>query len=324
MSNLIPQSPAAEARGKIGDLVICHSDFIRVSSFGFRHLIPMTPPRDSAVASKLDINSLDILSSFVIRISSFSRHLPNNFIIWIVNKKYTIKVPIGCVVVVILAFSALSCGRGSDKETGGLIVPDHIGKARALYHQGAYTGAIEMYHKALELEPDNADAYLQLGIIYDDNLKDKEQAVYYYRKFLEYESDSEKSERVRGWIKKSESSIEGGAGDEADASLPEKTIATPPVPVPVISPPATDQAVGPSPGAGITPPVVSTESAPQTIYTVKKGDTLAGIAQKFYGDRTAWKRIYQANRDQLPNPNALKVGQALKIPTGRDRAVIEL
>lgn len=237
------------------------------------------------------------------------------------KKKYTIKVPIWSVVFVILAFSGLSCGRVSDKETGGLIVPDHIGKARALYNQGAYPAAIEMYHKALELEPDNADAYLQLGIIYDDNLKDKEQAVYYYKKFLEYESDSEKSERVRGWIKKSERSIEEGTGDKADASLPEKTMATPPVPepepVPVLSPPATDQSVAP-------PPAVSMESSPHTIYTVKKGDTLAGIAQKFYGDRTAWKRIYQANRDQLPNPNALKVGQTLKIPTSRDRAVIEL
>ena len=56
------------------------------------------------------------------------------------------------------------------------------------------------------------------------------------------------------------------------------------------------------------------EDFPHTLYTVKKGDTLSRIARKVYGNRTDWKPIYQANRDTLKSPHALKVGQVLKIP----------
>lgn len=51
-----------------------------------------------------------------------------------------------------------------------------------------------------------------------------------------------------------------------------------------------------------------------TEYTVQKGDTLWKIAGKVYGDSTKWARIYDANRDQLKNPNDLKVGRVLQIP----------
>ncbi len=51
-----------------------------------------------------------------------------------------------------------------------------------------------------------------------------------------------------------------------------------------------------------------------TIYTVKKNDTLCGIADKIYGDKLCWKKIYKANRDIIPNPNDLVPGMKLRIP----------
>jgi nucleoid-associated protein YgaU len=50
------------------------------------------------------------------------------------------------------------------------------------------------------------------------------------------------------------------------------------------------------------------------IYTVVAGDSLEGIAQRVYGDGSAWERIYAANRDQLTEPDKLAPGQVLKIP----------
>lgn len=51
-----------------------------------------------------------------------------------------------------------------------------------------------------------------------------------------------------------------------------------------------------------------------TNYTVKKGDTLSGIAAK-YG--TTWQAIYDANRATIgSNPNVIKPGQVLKINGG--------
>jgi nucleoid-associated protein YgaU len=51
-----------------------------------------------------------------------------------------------------------------------------------------------------------------------------------------------------------------------------------------------------------------------TIYAVMAGDNLAKIATRFYGNANAWKTIFDANRDQLPDPDRIKTGQMLKIP----------
>ena len=50
------------------------------------------------------------------------------------------------------------------------------------------------------------------------------------------------------------------------------------------------------------------------VYQVQRGDTLYGIAQKFYGDPQQWKKIMRYNKDELKNSSALKVGQRLYIP----------
>jgi len=49
-------------------------------------------------------------------------------------------------------------------------------------------------------------------------------------------------------------------------------------------------------------------------YTVKAGDTLSKIAQQSLGDGNAYMRIFEANRDQLSDPDKIKPGQVLKIP----------
>jgi len=49
-------------------------------------------------------------------------------------------------------------------------------------------------------------------------------------------------------------------------------------------------------------------------YVVREGDTLGQIAEKLLGDHTASLDIFNANRDQLTDPNVLRPGQVLKIP----------
>ncbi|MBX3700465.1 MAG: LysM peptidoglycan-binding domain-containing protein [Dokdonella sp.] len=49
-------------------------------------------------------------------------------------------------------------------------------------------------------------------------------------------------------------------------------------------------------------------------YTVVKGDTLSKIAKHFYGNANRWREIFEANRDQLSNPDLIKPGQVLAIP----------
>lgn len=62
----------------------------------------------------------------------------------------------------------------------------------------------------------------------------------------------------------------------------------------------------PKPAAGDAPPTRT--------YTVLAGDNLSKIAKQFYGDANQWKRIFEANRDIIKNPDLIKPGQILKIP----------
>ena len=49
-------------------------------------------------------------------------------------------------------------------------------------------------------------------------------------------------------------------------------------------------------------------------YTVVSGDNLSKIARQFYGHANDWHLIFDANRDQLSNPDLSRPGQVLKIP----------
>ena len=49
-------------------------------------------------------------------------------------------------------------------------------------------------------------------------------------------------------------------------------------------------------------------------YTVKAGDTLSAIAKAHLGDASAYMKIFEANKDQLSDPNKIKPGQVLRIP----------
>lgn len=58
----------------------------------------------------------------------------------------------------------------------------------------------------------------------------------------------------------------------------------------------------------------SSGSTGEQSYTVEKGDTLSAIAKQFYGKAGAWRDIFEANRDQIDDPDRIFPGQVLKIP----------
>lgn len=49
-------------------------------------------------------------------------------------------------------------------------------------------------------------------------------------------------------------------------------------------------------------------------YTVRPGDTLSGIAQRFYGNGNLWPRIFEANRNRINDPDLIFAGQVLRVP----------
>jgi LysM repeat protein len=52
----------------------------------------------------------------------------------------------------------------------------------------------------------------------------------------------------------------------------------------------------------------------QRRYTVKPGDTLSKISREFYGDPNQYRKIFNANRGVLSDPDTIRAGQELVIP----------
>jgi nucleoid-associated protein YgaU len=66
--------------------------------------------------------------------------------------------------------------------------------------------------------------------------------------------------------------------------------------------------------ASLPAPAAPPAAAQPRVYEVVSGDTLSKIAKHFYGDAAKYPKIFEANRDQLKDPNVIKPGQKLKIP----------
>jgi nucleoid-associated protein YgaU len=145
---------------------------------------------------------------------------------------YTLYILATCTIATALVIPG--CGsREPGKEKGSAGAVQHYRLGAEKYRRGDFIAAVNIYEKALQLDPDLAEAHLDLGIICDDYLRDKARAVSHYREYLRLEPKSEKAEMVGRWIARAEE--EGarpaaGAGEPgtpvpAAASAPEETAA---------------------------------------------------------------------------------------------------
>lgn len=72
-------------------------------------------------------------------------------------------------------------------------------------------------------------------------------------------------------------------------------------------------------GAAVVAPHVADAAAESAgvqdaVHQVMPGDDLHLIAGYYYGDARQWERIWDANRDQIRNPNVIERGALLRIP----------
>ena len=66
-------------------------------------------------------------------------------------------------------------------------------------------------------------------------------------------------------------------------------------------------------GGGAAAPAAAAPAAGKT-YTVKAGETLSAFAKSQLGNASDYTKIFEANRDQLSDPDKIKPGQVLKLP----------
>jgi nucleoid-associated protein YgaU len=54
--------------------------------------------------------------------------------------------------------------------------------------------------------------------------------------------------------------------------------------------------------------------AKEQLYEIRKGDTLSAIAQTHYGKASEWRRLFEANREIIVDPDRIYPGQKIVIP----------
>jgi LysM repeat protein len=231
---------------------------------------------------------------------------------------------------VIMAMVA-GCNPASKPDTEAMCA-----RAKRLAAQGDATGAAAQYEEVLLADPHFANAHLEVGLLYDEKLGDPVSAIYHYRQFVKLTPQPAKQQVAKDFIERAELTMasklpqsnvadpmelrrlqdekaalmQENIGLKDRVAALEKKLAEMPVAVPVPPPPVPVAAVATQ---------VETQPAPvpvraQVTHVVQKGDTLQSLALRYYGTRSAWMKIYEANRNTVPSPSQLKIGQPIVIP----------
>lgn len=225
-----------------------------------------------------------------------------------------------------------ACGRPGALPLASETSNGDYERAQELKRQGREQEALALFLRVIDTRGTAGapESHLEAGVLCEQKLRDPVTAVYHYRKFLELAPTSPQAPLVRDRIDSAlrdfARTLPGQPLDNQSAELlatiealkkenaqlrtqlgqtPRQTVNIAPAP-PVRSNPAPP--VGPAP----PPPSVN---ATTRKHTVASGDTLSKIAQQYYGDRSKFQQIFEANRDVMSDPNRLpKVGTELKIP----------
>ncbi len=179
---------------------------------------------------------------------------------------------------------------------------------------GAYKEAVRAYESALDGTTKTADVHYKLGVLYDDKLKVPLSAIHHYDRYLELVPTGGRAKEAKGARADCDKRLnlalkDSGLMTTAEAArlrnenerlrkdLAELRAAKPTPPPHAAGAGGTDKM---TPGA--------------RTHVVEKGETLASIAFKFYGNRANSSKIKDANYNQLGGKDVIRVGMTLIIP----------
>ena len=194
-----------------------------------------------------------------------------------------------------------------------------------LYHDYLDDPFLAVYHYRCYLEgnPETADAETLRVFQQAAEKRYFEQLAQRYSPDVEWRQEAQQlralNEQAKKMIErlltenrylKEQSGVRIEAGEVAPTTAPSAE-----VPVAEAAPSAPAVAIAPTPAPSVPAPTAAPpEPDSGRTYVVRDGDTLAKISREVYGSANHFQRIFEANRDQLPAPNQLQVGQTLRIP----------
>ncbi|MEY2999909.1 MAG: hypothetical protein RL648_123 [Verrucomicrobiota bacterium] len=216
-------------------------------------------------------------------------------------------------------------------------------RGKSLLREGRQEEALQAFLSVVAARPDAIESHLESGLIYLNQIKDPLAAIYHFRSYLAMAPDGEHAGFVRELILTAQRDFAKTLPGDPFVDAVERvnlmeTVKTLQAENNALKREVMDleadlgrlRAKGSPTGTGsvvqrggepvavapiVIAPVAEEQAAARaTTYTVQPGDTLSRISAKVYGESGRWGVIFEANRDQLPSPNALKPGQVLRIP----------
>jgi len=122
---------------------------------------------------------------------------------------------------ILICFVALTMTSSCSKEQESPAA-DKFYQALDLQEDERYKDALRLYHKAVQIDPNYEEAYIQIASIYDDHLEDKDRAVEWYQKYLDISQNEKQKQLVKKWLDDAKTSAleisSGAKGDLAKLS----------------------------------------------------------------------------------------------------------
>lgn len=76
----------------------------------------------------------------------------------------------------------------------------HYNLGTIFLHNKQYKEAVKEYESVLELRPNDPETHYNLGVLYDDYLKEREKALYHYQKYLSIDPKAPDAKKVESYI----------------------------------------------------------------------------------------------------------------------------
>ncbi|MFO7871870.1 MAG: LysM peptidoglycan-binding domain-containing protein [Kiritimatiellia bacterium] len=226
-------------------------------------------------------------------------------------KKLRITVGISLSIAIAVALG-LACSPGVRELDARDLSDSLVRQAVSARSQGDIETAVRLYRKALDQDPLLARAHLDLAVMLQDRLKQYVNAVYHYRRYLELRPETEKRTMIKDRIRIASEDFAAavrGPGGSGSAELEEENAALRKKVAMLEA-----QVLRLRRQIKNEEQKASREDSEFIMHQVKRGETLTGIAEKYYGDPDGWARIYEANKGAMRNSRDLQPGQAIRIP----------
>src|SRR5438445_3047975 len=210
------------------------------------------------------------------------------------------------------------CGLGACDRIGTSRYAQLMQDADSKSANGDFLRAINLYEAALDDSPRCAEIHYKLALLYDDKMNDPLNALHHFKRYLTLTSNGPRANDVKNFMKRDEIALLTSlSGDSvvtrAEAArlrnenlnlrkeLEDRSLK-------VRSAPDQTQSGGPPPEK------TTAEKSSSRVYVVQTGDTLVSISRKFYKSPARWKKILNANKKSIDDPEKLRIGQRLIIP----------